>query len=42
VTREAIGRALDAGFRHVVLGLSAPYPAHIAQWVSDELISTSA
>jgi alkanesulfonate monooxygenase SsuD/methylene tetrahydromethanopterin reductase-like flavin-dependent oxidoreductase (luciferase family) len=42
VTREAIGRALDAGFRHVVLGLSAPYPAHVARWVSDELISTSA
>ena len=37
-TRKAIGEALDAGFRHVVLGLSAPYPADVARWVADELI----
>jgi len=41
-TREAIGEALDAGFRHIVLGLSAPYPAGVARWVADELITTSA
>ncbi|MET8007287.1 LLM class flavin-dependent oxidoreductase [Nonomuraea glycinis] len=41
-TRAAIGEALDAGFRHIVLGLSAPYPADVARWVTDELISTSA
>jgi alkanesulfonate monooxygenase SsuD/methylene tetrahydromethanopterin reductase-like flavin-dependent oxidoreductase (luciferase family) len=37
-TRAAIGAAVDAGFRHVVLGLSAPYPADVARWVADELI----
>jgi alkanesulfonate monooxygenase SsuD/methylene tetrahydromethanopterin reductase-like flavin-dependent oxidoreductase (luciferase family) len=41
-TREAIGAALDAGFRHVTLGLPAePYPAGVAQWVADELIAKS-
>ncbi|MFC4120977.1 LLM class flavin-dependent oxidoreductase [Nonomuraea zeae] len=38
-TRDAIGEAIDAGFRHVVLGLSAPYPAGVARWVADELIA---
>ena len=41
-TRKAIGEALDAGFRHVVLGLSAPYPADVARWVADELVTPSA
>lgn len=41
-TRDAIGEALDAGFRHVVLGLPAPYPDGVAQWVADKLISASA
>jgi alkanesulfonate monooxygenase SsuD/methylene tetrahydromethanopterin reductase-like flavin-dependent oxidoreductase (luciferase family) len=41
ITRKAIGAALDAGFRHVVLGLPAPYPAGVARWVADELITTS-
>ncbi|MFD9396701.1 LLM class flavin-dependent oxidoreductase [Streptomyces sp. NPDC060000] len=41
VTRDAIGGALDAGFRHIVLGLPAPYPADVARWVTDELISPS-
>jgi alkanesulfonate monooxygenase SsuD/methylene tetrahydromethanopterin reductase-like flavin-dependent oxidoreductase (luciferase family) len=41
-TRDAIGRALDAGFRHITLGLpAAPYPANIARWVADELIAKS-
>nr|WP_251691040.1 LLM class flavin-dependent oxidoreductase [Streptomyces sp. CHD11] len=40
-TREAIGEALDAGFRHVVLGLPVPYPDGIARWVTDELIRPS-
>jgi alkanesulfonate monooxygenase SsuD/methylene tetrahydromethanopterin reductase-like flavin-dependent oxidoreductase (luciferase family) len=40
-TREAIGEAIDAGFRHIVLGLLAPYPADVARWVTDELITTS-
>lgn len=42
LTRNAIGDALEAGFRHIVLGLPAPYPAGTARWVTDELISTSA
>jgi alkanesulfonate monooxygenase SsuD/methylene tetrahydromethanopterin reductase-like flavin-dependent oxidoreductase (luciferase family) len=41
-TRGAIGEAIEAGFEHVVLGLPAPYPANVAQWVTDELIATSA
>jgi alkanesulfonate monooxygenase SsuD/methylene tetrahydromethanopterin reductase-like flavin-dependent oxidoreductase (luciferase family) len=42
VTRDAIGEAIDAGFRHIVLGLPpAPYPANVAQWVADELIAAS-
>lgn len=42
VTRDAISEALDAGFRHIVLGLATPYPTDIARWVTDELISPSA
>jgi alkanesulfonate monooxygenase SsuD/methylene tetrahydromethanopterin reductase-like flavin-dependent oxidoreductase (luciferase family) len=42
VTRDAIGKAIDAGFGHIVLGLSAPYPIDVAQWVADELISATA
>ncbi|MFJ2675722.1 LLM class flavin-dependent oxidoreductase [Streptomyces sp. NPDC087525] len=41
VTRDAIGEAVDAGFRHIVLGLPAPYPADVARWVTDELIIRS-
>ena len=41
-TREAIGEALDAGFRHIVLGLPAPYPANVARWIADEIIAASA
>jgi alkanesulfonate monooxygenase SsuD/methylene tetrahydromethanopterin reductase-like flavin-dependent oxidoreductase (luciferase family) len=40
-TRDAIGEALDAGFRHVTLGVPAPYPAGAARWVADELIAKS-
>ena len=38
-TRKAIDEALDAGFRHIVLGLPAPYPADVARWTTDELIA---
>jgi hypothetical protein len=41
VTQDAIGQAIGAGFRHIVLGLPAPYPADVARWVADKLISTS-
>jgi hypothetical protein len=40
ITQDAIGKAIDAGFRHIILGLPAPYPANVAQWVTDELIAT--
>ena len=40
-TRGSIAEAIDAGFRHVVLGLSAPYPENVARWVTDELIDES-
>ena len=42
VTRGAIAEALDAGFPHIVLGLSAPYPEGVARRVADELIRPSA
>ncbi|MFC9430680.1 LLM class flavin-dependent oxidoreductase [Streptomyces sp. NPDC056987] len=41
-TRDAIGEATGAGFRHIVLGLPTPYPAGVARWVTDELITPSA
>lgn len=37
-TRDAVGEAVEAGFRHVVLGLGAPYPDGVARWVADEII----
>jgi alkanesulfonate monooxygenase SsuD/methylene tetrahydromethanopterin reductase-like flavin-dependent oxidoreductase (luciferase family) len=41
-TRAAIGEALEAGFRHFVLGLpAAPYPDGVARWVADEVIAKS-
>jgi alkanesulfonate monooxygenase SsuD/methylene tetrahydromethanopterin reductase-like flavin-dependent oxidoreductase (luciferase family) len=42
LSRKAIGAALDAGFPHIVLGLPSPYPADVARWVTDELITPSA
>ncbi|GAA0328846.1 LLM class flavin-dependent oxidoreductase [Actinoallomurus spadix] len=41
-TREAIAESVAAGFEHVVLGLPAPYPAGVARWVVDELVTTPA
>jgi alkanesulfonate monooxygenase SsuD/methylene tetrahydromethanopterin reductase-like flavin-dependent oxidoreductase (luciferase family) len=41
-TRDAIGKAVAAGFGHIVLGLPAPYPANVARWVADELVTASA
>lgn len=37
-TRSAIEEAAEAGFRHIVLSLPAPYPAGVAKWVAEELI----
>ncbi len=41
-TRGAIAEAIDSGFAHIVLGLPMPYPADVARWVTDELITKSA
>jgi alkanesulfonate monooxygenase SsuD/methylene tetrahydromethanopterin reductase-like flavin-dependent oxidoreductase (luciferase family) len=41
-TRATIANATDQGFRHLVLGLPAPYPGNVAQWVAGELISGQA
>ncbi|CAM3812353.1 LLM class flavin-dependent oxidoreductase [Kibdelosporangium persicum] len=38
-TRDAIREATGAGFRHVVLGLPAPYPTGVAQWVADQILA---
>jgi alkanesulfonate monooxygenase SsuD/methylene tetrahydromethanopterin reductase-like flavin-dependent oxidoreductase (luciferase family) len=40
VTREAIGKAIDGGFQHIVLGLPAPYPENVAHWIASELVNT--
>jgi alkanesulfonate monooxygenase SsuD/methylene tetrahydromethanopterin reductase-like flavin-dependent oxidoreductase (luciferase family) len=42
ITRDAIGEAIDAGFRHIALGLPAPYPENVARWVTSELIDDAA
>jgi len=41
-TRDAAAEAVDAGFRHIVLSLPAPYPENAAWWVASELISEPA
>jgi hypothetical protein len=41
-TRDTIAAAVEAGFRHVVLSLPAPYPDGVARWVADEIIGKSA
>ncbi|MEU9435903.1 LLM class flavin-dependent oxidoreductase [Streptomyces sp. NPDC048252] len=40
-TRDAVGGAIGAGFRHIVLGLPTPYPADAARWVADEIVIPS-
>ena len=40
-TRGSIAQAVDAGFRHIVLGLPAPYPDDVAHWAANELVKTS-
>jgi hypothetical protein len=39
--RATVREAVDAGFTHIILGLSAPYPDGVARWVVDELIVPS-
>jgi alkanesulfonate monooxygenase SsuD/methylene tetrahydromethanopterin reductase-like flavin-dependent oxidoreductase (luciferase family) len=38
-TRDAIAKAVGAGFQHIVLGLPAPYPEGAAGWVATELVA---
>jgi alkanesulfonate monooxygenase SsuD/methylene tetrahydromethanopterin reductase-like flavin-dependent oxidoreductase (luciferase family) len=38
-TRDAIAEAVDAGFEHFVLSVPPPYPAGVARWVADEIIT---
>jgi len=40
-TRTAVNEAIDAGFRHVVLIMPAPYPPQIVGWIADEIIIRS-
>ncbi|HEY2222550.1 LLM class flavin-dependent oxidoreductase [Actinomycetospora sp.] len=40
-TRKAVDEALGAGFTHVTLGLPAPWPVGVAQWVADEIVVPS-
>jgi alkanesulfonate monooxygenase SsuD/methylene tetrahydromethanopterin reductase-like flavin-dependent oxidoreductase (luciferase family) len=37
-TRDAVDEAVVAGFTHIVLSLSTPYPDNVARWVADEII----
>ena len=40
-TRDTVRRAVDAGFRHVVLSVASPYPDGVARWLTDEIIAPS-
>jgi alkanesulfonate monooxygenase SsuD/methylene tetrahydromethanopterin reductase-like flavin-dependent oxidoreductase (luciferase family) len=40
-TQDAVDAALAAGFTHVVLSLSAPYPEDVAHWVADQIVIPS-
>ncbi len=40
-TRDTVAAAIDAGFNHVVLSLSTPYPDAVVRWVADEIVTAS-
>jgi alkanesulfonate monooxygenase SsuD/methylene tetrahydromethanopterin reductase-like flavin-dependent oxidoreductase (luciferase family) len=40
-TRDAVGAAINAGFTHIVLSLTTPYPDAVARWVADEIVAPS-
>ncbi len=40
-TRDAVAQAVAAGFTHIVLSLSAPYPDDVARWVAVEIVTPS-
>ncbi|WP_432133680.1 LLM class flavin-dependent oxidoreductase [Streptomyces sp. bgisy154] len=37
-TRHAVDAALAAGFRHIVLGLPAPFPPSVARWLTAHVL----
>jgi alkanesulfonate monooxygenase SsuD/methylene tetrahydromethanopterin reductase-like flavin-dependent oxidoreductase (luciferase family) len=37
--RKAVLELIDAGMTHIVLSLRSPYPARVAQWLVDEIIT---
>ena len=39
--RDVVGRAIDAGIRHIILSLPKPYPADVVRWITDEIIRKS-
>jgi alkanesulfonate monooxygenase SsuD/methylene tetrahydromethanopterin reductase-like flavin-dependent oxidoreductase (luciferase family) len=41
VTQKGVSEAIEAGFGHIILGLSAPYPTKVARWVTDEFIAAT-
>ena len=42
VTRDTVTEALEAGFTHIVLGLSAPYVDRVVHRVATEIIGAHA
>jgi alkanesulfonate monooxygenase SsuD/methylene tetrahydromethanopterin reductase-like flavin-dependent oxidoreductase (luciferase family) len=39
--RDAVEAAVVAGFTHIVLSLSGPYPDNVARWVADQIVVPS-
>jgi alkanesulfonate monooxygenase SsuD/methylene tetrahydromethanopterin reductase-like flavin-dependent oxidoreductase (luciferase family) len=40
-TRDTVVAAIDAGFSHIVLSLSTPYPDGVVRWIADEIVTPS-
>jgi alkanesulfonate monooxygenase SsuD/methylene tetrahydromethanopterin reductase-like flavin-dependent oxidoreductase (luciferase family) len=40
-TQDAVAAARTAGFTHIVLSLSAPYPDDVAHWIADQIVIPS-
>jgi alkanesulfonate monooxygenase SsuD/methylene tetrahydromethanopterin reductase-like flavin-dependent oxidoreductase (luciferase family) len=40
-TRDAVRAAIGAGFTHIVLSLTLPYPEGVARWIADEIVTQS-
>jgi alkanesulfonate monooxygenase SsuD/methylene tetrahydromethanopterin reductase-like flavin-dependent oxidoreductase (luciferase family) len=37
--RRVVGQVIEAGFRHVVLGVRQPAPENVPRWLADEIIA---